>query len=68
MIVGYYEDGHNLVSMAMNDWAVAEPAWWLNLQAHPEVVVELADGARREVLGRLRRARSVKCGGSVGVN
>jgi hypothetical protein len=26
--------------------------WWLNLQAHPEAVVELAGGIRREVLGR----------------
>ena len=50
--VGYYEDGINLVSMAMNGWGPAEPAWWLNLQAHPEAVVELAGGIRREVLGR----------------
>ncbi len=33
-IVGYYEDGPNLVTLAMNGWADAEPAWWLNLQAH----------------------------------
>ncbi len=52
MIVGYYEDGPNLVSMAMNGWGEAEPAWWLNLQAHPEAIVELAGGIRREVLGR----------------
>ena len=52
MIVGYYEDGPNLVTMAMNGWGEAEPAWWLNLQAHPEAVVELAGGLRREVLGR----------------
>jgi F420H(2)-dependent quinone reductase len=52
VIVGYYEDGPNLISMAMNGWGVAEPAWWLNLQAHPEAVVELAGGIRREVLGR----------------
>jgi deazaflavin-dependent oxidoreductase (nitroreductase family) len=52
VIVGYYEDGPNLVSMAMNGWGPAEPAWWLNLQAHPEAIVELADGIRREVLGR----------------
>jgi F420H(2)-dependent quinone reductase len=38
--------------MAMNGWSEAEPAWWLNLQAHPEAVVELAGGVRREVLGR----------------
>ena len=52
VIVGYYEDGPNLVSMAMNGWGEAEPAWWLNLQAHPEAVVELAGGIQREVLGR----------------
>jgi deazaflavin-dependent oxidoreductase (nitroreductase family) len=52
VIIGYFEDGPDLVSMAMNGWGAAEPAWWLNLQAHPEAVVELAGGIRREVLGR----------------
>ena len=52
VIVGYYEDGSNLITMAMNGWGAAEPAWWLNLQAHPEAVVELAGGIQREVLGR----------------
>jgi F420H(2)-dependent quinone reductase len=41
LILGYYEAGPNLVSMAMNGWGAAEPAWWLNLQADPEAVVEL---------------------------
>jgi deazaflavin-dependent oxidoreductase (nitroreductase family) len=45
-IVGYYEDGPNLVTLAMNGWAEPEPAWWLNLQARPDATVELADGAR----------------------
>jgi deazaflavin-dependent oxidoreductase (nitroreductase family) len=45
-IVGYYEDGPNLVTMAMNGWADGEPAWWLNLQAHPDASVALADGSR----------------------
>ncbi len=45
-IVGYYEDGPNLVTLAMNGWAEAEPAWWLNLQAHPDTTVELNDGVR----------------------
>jgi len=45
-IVGYYEDGANLVTLAMNGWAEAEPAWWLNLQAHPDTTVELKDGIR----------------------
>ncbi len=50
-MVGYFVDGPNLVTMAMNGWADAEPAWWLNLQAHPEASVDLADG-RHTVRGR----------------
>ena len=46
VMVGYFEDGPNLVTMAMNGWGEGEPAWWLNLQAHPDVRVELADGPR----------------------
>ncbi len=45
-IVGYYENGPNLVTLAMNGWADAEPAWWLNLQSHPYTTVDLADGPR----------------------
>ena len=45
-IIGYYEDGPNLVTLAMNGWADAEPAWWLNLQAQPDTVVEMKDGPR----------------------
>lgn len=51
VMVGYFEDGPNLVTMAMNGWAEGEPAWWLNLQAHPEATVALA-GDRRAVIGR----------------
>jgi deazaflavin-dependent oxidoreductase (nitroreductase family) len=46
VILGYYEDGPNLVTMAMNGWKDAEPAWWLNLQAHPSATVELPNGTR----------------------
>jgi deazaflavin-dependent oxidoreductase (nitroreductase family) len=45
-ILGYYEDGPNLVTLAMNGWAAPEPAWWLNLRAHPGATVDLADGPR----------------------
>jgi len=45
-IIGYFEDGPNLVTLAMNGWADKEPAWWLNLQAHPDTTVQLADGTR----------------------
>jgi len=51
VMFGYFEDGPDLVTMAMNGWAEAEPAWWLNLQANPEATVDLSDG-RREVRGR----------------
>jgi deazaflavin-dependent oxidoreductase (nitroreductase family) len=50
-ILGYYEEGPNLVTMAMNGWGEGEPGWWLNLQAHPETTVVLLDGPRR-VRGR----------------
>jgi len=46
VIVGYFEDGDNLVTMAMNGWGAAEPAWWLNLQADPDATAETCDGAR----------------------
>ena len=44
VILGYFEDEANLVTMAMNGWSEGEPAWWLNLQAQPEARVEVADG------------------------
>ena len=45
-ILGFVEDGPDLVTMAMNGWADPEPAWWLNLQAHPDAMVDLPDGPR----------------------
>lgn len=51
VLLGYFEDGPNLVTLAMNGWADPEPAWWLNLQAHPEATVDVKDG-RRTVKGR----------------
>jgi F420H(2)-dependent quinone reductase len=44
VILGYLEDGPNMVTLAMNGWADGEPLWWLNLQEHPGALVELADG------------------------
>jgi len=35
VFIGYFHDGDDLVTMAMNGWGPAEPAWWLNLQAEP---------------------------------
>lgn len=46
VIVGYFADGPNLVSLAMNGWAEDDPAWWLNLQASPKTTIDLPDGKR----------------------
>lgn len=51
VMLGYIEDGPDLVTLAMNGWAADEPAWWLNLQAHPDGTVDLVDGPRK-VTGR----------------
>ncbi len=50
-ILGYFEDGPNLVTMAMNGWGEPEPAWWLNLQANRDTTVELT-GGKRAIHGR----------------
>ena len=42
-MLGYFEDGPNLVTLAMNGWAAPEPAWWLNLRAQPDATVDLPD-------------------------
>jgi len=54
-ILGYLAEGANLITPAMNGWADPEPAWWLNLQAHPDATVELPDGSR-EVTARAATA------------
>jgi deazaflavin-dependent oxidoreductase (nitroreductase family) len=54
VIIGYLEDGTDLVAIAMNGWDEGHPAWWLNLEAHPDAVVRLSDEAPRAV--RARRA------------
>jgi len=46
VVLGYFEDDDDLVTMAMNGWGEAEPAWWLNLQAHPDATVRTKDGER----------------------
>lgn len=46
VMVGYFKDGPDVVAMAMNGWGDGEPAWWLNLQAHPDVRIDLPDGPR----------------------
>ncbi|NNE96180.1 MAG: nitroreductase family deazaflavin-dependent oxidoreductase [Acidimicrobiales bacterium] len=51
IMFGYFEEGDDLVTMAMNGWGSPEPAWWLNLQANPDAKVVTVDGPRT-VVGR----------------
>jgi deazaflavin-dependent oxidoreductase (nitroreductase family) len=51
VILGYVEDGPNLVTLAMNGWSPGEPAWWLNLRENPDAEVVVA-GASFRVSGR----------------
>ena len=51
VMIGYYLDGDEIVTMAMNGWGGPEPAWWLNLQAEPTAQLTLPDRTV-EVVGR----------------
>ena len=57
-ILGYVEDGPDMVTLAMNGWGEPEPAWWLNLRARPDATVDLKSGSRavraREATGEER--------------
>jgi F420H(2)-dependent quinone reductase len=46
VLVGYIEDHDTFVVLAMNGWAAAEPAWWLNLREHPDATVQTRDGVQ----------------------
>jgi deazaflavin-dependent oxidoreductase (nitroreductase family) len=52
VIIGYLEDGPNLVTLAMNGWDEGHPAWWLNLEAHPDAVARTAGQPPRPVRAR----------------
>lgn len=57
VLVGYIEDGDNLITMAMNGWSAGEPAWWLNLRANPDAIAQTRDGIRPV---RARRAQKAE--------
>ena len=52
VIIGYLEDGPDLVALAMNGWDEGHPAWWLNLEANPVATVHLANEKPRCVRAR----------------
>lgn len=51
VMLAYLDDGDNITTLAMNGWGQPEPAWWLNLQAEPDVELDMPDG-RQLVTGR----------------
>jgi F420H(2)-dependent quinone reductase len=51
-VVGYIEDGPNLVVVASKGGLPEHPAWYLNLVANPEVTVE-RNGAKRTMRARV---------------
>jgi F420H(2)-dependent quinone reductase len=55
-ILGFIEDGPNIVVPAMNGWMDPEPAWWLNLRAHPQATITLPGGKTRDVVARAAQA------------
>jgi deazaflavin-dependent oxidoreductase (nitroreductase family) len=52
VIVGYLEDGPNVFVLAMNGWEEGHPAWWLNLEAHPDAIARLPHQPARPVHAR----------------
>jgi deazaflavin-dependent oxidoreductase (nitroreductase family) len=66
VIIGYIEDGPNLVALAMNGWDEGHPSWWLNLEAHPDAVVRLARQHPRPVRAHIlpRERSTTACGGA----
>jgi len=44
VMIAFFEDGDDYVTMAMNGWDVAPPAWWLNLQANDRARLALPIG------------------------
>lgn len=54
VIVGYLRDGDDLIVLAMNGWDEGDPAWWRNLEANPDAVVQLPHERPRRM--RARRA------------
>lgn len=51
VILCYIADSDRFVTLAMNGWGDAPPAWWLNLLARPDAEIDTADG-QRTVRGR----------------
>ena len=62
-MVGYYEDGPNLVTLAMNGWGKDEPAWWLE---PPGVAGSDGRPPRRQPVGPRSCGRRRRAGAPLG--
>lgn len=51
----YLEDGETLILVASNAGTERDPAWFLNLQANPQVIVNV-NGSERQMSGRAASA------------
>jgi len=47
VMVGHFKDRSNLRHPGDERMGEGQPAWWLNLQAHTDALVDLTDGSRR---------------------
>lgn len=52
VIVGYIEDGSDPVVLAMNGWDEGLPAWWRNLEAHPDARIRVKGSPERRAVAR----------------
>ena len=52
VILGYIEDGSTPVVLAMNGWDEGLPAWWRNLEANPDAVIQLKGQPMRRARAR----------------
>lgn len=53
VILGYLEEESTPFVLAMNGWDEGRPAWWLNLEVHPDAVIRLKGQPERPVRARV---------------
>ncbi len=51
VMIAYYKDGDDFITLAMNGWDNADPAWWLNMQANSQAELITRQG-RLSIAGR----------------
>ena len=61
-IVGYIEDGDDIILLATNGMDEPPPAWWLNLQATPDAIVDLPMDRGMSAHARPAVTNAIGCG------